>query len=69
MQSASRAAALDDLSQRWGEAYDIAVTRAGWVAKRLDNGRALVAATPAELHTMIQADYEAEPVPRDLVAW
>jgi len=29
----------------------------------------MVAATPEELHTMIQADYEAEPVPRDLVAW
>jgi hypothetical protein len=40
MLSASQAAALDDLSQQWGEAYDIAVTRAGWIAKRLDNGRA-----------------------------
>ena len=68
MLSASQVEALDHLSRRWGEACDIAVTRAGWVAKRLDNGRALVAASPEELHTMIQADYEAEPVPRDLAA-
>ena len=30
--------ALDNLSRQWGEAYDIAVARASWVAKRLDNG-------------------------------
>lgn len=40
--------ALDHLDERWGEAYDLAVTPAGWVAKRLDNGRALVASGPDE---------------------
>jgi hypothetical protein len=58
--------ALHDLDHHWGEAYDIAVTRAGWVAKRLDNGRALVASGPDGLRQQIWADYGAEPVPRDL---
>ena len=47
---------LDELDQLWGEDYDLAVTAAGWVAKRLDNGRALVAANPGKLHTLIAAD-------------
>jgi hypothetical protein len=51
-----RQAELDKLDQLWGEDYDLAVTRAGWVAKRLDNGRALVAANPGKLHTLIAAD-------------
>ena len=60
------AAALNDLDWHWGGAYDLAVTRAGWVAKRLDNNRALVvASSPEELRTLIQADYGAEPVSRD----
>jgi hypothetical protein len=42
-------AALRDLDRRWDEAYDIALTGVGWVAKRLDNGRALVASGPDEL--------------------
>lgn len=29
-------AALRDLDHHWGEAYDIALTPADWVAKRLD---------------------------------
>jgi hypothetical protein len=58
--------ALDDLRWHWGEAYDPAVTSAGWVAKRLDNGRALVAASPSGLRELIIGDYGAEPVPRDL---
>ncbi len=52
---------------RWGEAYDLAVTRAGWVAKRLDNGRALVASGPDELRELIVADDQAEPVARDVL--
>jgi hypothetical protein len=59
----ARVAALDDLDFHWGESYDLAVTRAGWVAKRLDNGRALVAGSPAELGELITADYTAQPVP------
>lgn len=58
-------AALNDLDFHWGEVCDLAVTREGWVAKRLDNDRALVADSPGELHELIRADYEAEPVPRE----
>jgi hypothetical protein len=58
--------ALDDLSWNWGEAYDLAVTRSGWVAKRLDNNRALVACGPGKLRELIIADYTAEPVSRAL---
>lgn len=64
----AREAALDDLDWHWGEAYDLAVTGAGWVAMRLDNGRSLVAGGPAELRSLIVADYAATPVPRDLPA-
>lgn len=60
--------ALDNLSWHWGEAYDIAVTRAGWVAKRLDNGDALVAPGPDELRAAMTADYAACPVPHDALA-
>jgi hypothetical protein len=57
--------ALDELSWHWGAAYDMAVTRAGWVAKRLDNGRPLTARDPDGLRELITADYNAEPVSRD----
>ena len=46
MMATERQAALDWLDGCWGEDYDLAVTAAGWVAKRLDNGRALVADNP-----------------------
>lgn len=58
--------ALDQLDFDWGEVYELAITRAGWVAKRTDNLRALVAATPSELRVKILADYQAEPVPREV---
>ena len=58
-------AELEDLSWNWGRAYDLAVTRAGWVAKRLDNGRALVAASAGDLRDLIVADHAAEPVSRE----
>ena len=54
--------ALDDLSWHWGQAYDLAVTRSGWVAKRLDNGRALVASDPDGLRELIWADHVRDPV-------
>ncbi len=60
----ARAAALNDLDGRWGEAYDLAVTGDGWVARRLDNGRSLVASCPAELRALIVADCATTPVPR-----
>lgn len=52
----ARNAALSDLDGRWGQAYDLAVTGAGWVAMRLDNGRFLVAASPDGLRALIRAD-------------
>jgi hypothetical protein len=58
-------AALNDLDYHWGEVFDLAVTRAGWVAKRLDNGHALVASGPDGLRGLILADYSAQPVPRE----
>ncbi|MGA2829216.1 MAG: hypothetical protein ABSF03_24250 [Streptosporangiaceae bacterium] len=61
----ARAAALSDLDLHWGRVYDLAVTRAGWVAKRLDDNRALVADSPEELRELIRADYAAEPVSRE----
>lgn len=60
----ARAAALNDLDGRWGEAYDLAVTGDGWVARRLDNGRSLVASCPAELRALIAADDGAETAAR-----
>jgi hypothetical protein len=60
----ARTAALNDLDGRWGEAYDLAVTGDGWVARRLDNGRSLVASCPAELRALITADDRAETAAR-----
>jgi hypothetical protein len=62
---AARNAELGDLDARWGDLYDLAVTRDGWIAKRLDNNRPLLAGTPAELRRKIVADYNAQPVPRE----
>ena len=60
----AREAALNDLDRDWGQAYDLAVTAAGWVAMRLDTGRFLVATSPGVLRALIVADYAAVPVPR-----
>ena len=51
-----RQAGLNWLDSQWGEAYDLAVTAAGWVAKRLDNGNVLVADCPGKLHALIASD-------------
>jgi hypothetical protein len=59
----ARLRALHALDRTWGEEYDLAITRAGWVAKRLDNDRALTAASPGELHALITADCATEPGP------
>ncbi|MGO9780720.1 MAG: hypothetical protein ACLPQY_13280 [Streptosporangiaceae bacterium] len=53
---AARDAALRDLDSRYGEAYYLAITRAGWIAKRLDDNRALVADSPEGLRQKIEAD-------------
>ena len=64
MAGAARAAALRDLSFHWSGAYEFAVTADGWTARRLDNGRSLVAGSPEELRALVLADYTAEAVPR-----
>ena len=63
MMVTDRQAALNRLDRCWGEDYDLAVTAAGWVAKRLDNGRALVAANPGKLHMLIAADAGVSLIP------
>ena len=62
MALADRQAGLNWLDSQWGEDYDLAVTAAGWVAKRLDNGNALVADGPRKLHALIAADQAVVPV-------
>ena len=53
---ADRQAGLNWLDSQWGQDYDLAVTAAGWVAKRLDNGSALVADSPGKLQVLIASD-------------
>lgn len=60
----SRTAALNDLSFYWGDVYDFVFSRAKWVARTLDDGRTLLADNPEELRQLVEADYEAHPVPR-----
>jgi hypothetical protein len=57
-----RQAGLNWLDSQWGEDYDLAVTAAGWVAKRLDNGNALVADSPGKLQALIATDQRVTPV-------
>lgn len=58
--------ALNHLRWNWGEAYDIGEGLGAWRAVRRDNGVTLVAADPAELKSLIVADYARQPVPRDV---
>lgn len=63
--TAARDEDLADLRYHWGSAYDIRVTEAGiWRAIRRDNGRTIVTACAGDLHTLVVADYVAEPVKR-----
>ncbi len=58
---------LDDLKFHWGSAYHIAVTEGEWTARRRDGrGDVLADSLPEGLWLLIQADYAAMPVPRDL---
>lgn len=66
MLTADDAMALDVLDFHWGQAYDLAVAHAGWIARRLDNGRALVAPSPGVLRALIVRDYIADPVKREV---
>jgi hypothetical protein len=59
--------ALEDLRHHWGSAYDIGVRAGRWTARRRDGkGGTLADPLPEGLHLRIAADYEADPVPRDL---
>ncbi len=59
--------ALDDLRFHWGSAYDIDLDDGMWTAWRKDGrGGKLADPLPEGLRLLIQADYEAMPVPRDL---
>jgi hypothetical protein len=58
---------LADLRWHWSGAYRIEHPRPDrWTARRLDDGQALVAATPGQLRDLIMRDYFTRPVPRDL---
>jgi hypothetical protein len=57
---------LADLQWHWGGAYLITGAARHWLAQRRDNGRLLTASGPDELRELIQEDYEAQPVARDL---
>lgn len=59
----ARDEALDDLDSQWGAVYDIAVTRDGWVAKRLGDGQALTASSPDELRERMAAADSRLPPP------
>jgi hypothetical protein len=56
------------MRENWSEAYLISRAPGAekpYVAERRDDGGRLEASTAAEPRTMIHADYQARPVPRD----
>jgi hypothetical protein len=58
---------LEFLEHHWGEAYLIGAEGSGYTAVRRDRrGARLAAPDRDELLGQIQADYVADPVPRDL---
>jgi hypothetical protein len=63
-EQAARLAAPDDLSFFWGDIYDFAFSRDKWTARTRDGSRNLLANSPEELRGLVEADYEARPVPR-----
>jgi hypothetical protein len=58
---------LEELRHHWGSAYDIRLDGGRWTARRRD-GKGGTPADPraADLMERIAADYNADPVPRDL---
>lgn len=48
--------ALNDLDRAYGNDYDLAVARSGWLAYGLGTGQWLVASCAAELRRLIVAD-------------
>src|SRR5579875_3836175 len=59
-----RTTVLDDLDFYWGDVYDFVFSRAKWAARTLDGSRTLLADNPKELRELVEADYEAHPIPR-----
>lgn len=58
---------LAELEFHWGEAYHLAVVDGVWTARRKDGqGDTLTDPRPEGLRVLIQADYTAQRVPRDL---
>jgi hypothetical protein len=58
---------LAELRHHWGEAYDLGVQGGTWRAKRRDDkGGWFTAEDPQALIEAIRADYQADPVSRDL---
>jgi len=59
--------ALEEFRFHWGSAYDIDAAGGVYTARRRDgNGAILTDPLPGGLRLVIQADYMAMPVPRDL---
>lgn len=59
--------ALAMLRWHWGDAYDISVDGDQWQAERKDGeGGTITAPGPDELRMLIMADYNANPVARDM---
>ena len=57
---------LAELRHHWGEAYEI-TDRPGWRARRKDGkGEPLAAPDPQALVEAIRADYQRDPVSRDV---
>jgi hypothetical protein len=63
----ARDAALEALRWNWGDGYDIGEDdEHGWWAMRRDGkGGRITAADPGELRSLIYADHDLMPVPRD----
>lgn len=57
---------LGRLQWTWGSAYQITGAADRWVARRADNGRLLNAGSPDGLQRLLEQDYRAEPVPREI---
>ena len=66
-QPAREADTLDELRFHWGTAYDVDLIDGIWTARRKDGRSSKLAdPLPEGLRLLIQADYVAMPVPRDL---
>ena len=52
---------LHDLQRFWGGAYLTTGAAGHWIAHRRDNGRMIIARSPAELHELLAEDHGAQP--------